>query len=93
MNDEKQTNWPARGNLFQRMAKESLIVFPVALVMTYYGSLRYSSRIDVSPLMFWGIVVLLTVGMSGYFAHKSQRTIARRPAPRTAPAPEQIEPK
>jgi hypothetical protein len=93
MADDRQTNWFASGSFLERMTKESLIVFPVALLMTWYGAIRYSDRIDVSRAMYWVIVFLITVGMSAFFAYRSQRKIARNATLPSGAVPENIEPK
>jgi hypothetical protein len=74
MSDAPQTSWLTRGTFLERMAKESVIVFPVALVMSGYGVLKLSRHgIEGTSAMIFGFALLVTIFMSGFYAWKSLR--------------------
>jgi len=92
MSNSRQSGWLTRGTFLIRMAKESLIVFPVALLMSFYGVLRLSSRFEVSNATIVGFALLLTVCMSAWFARKSLRQFPE-PGPHEPSSQAPIEPK
>ncbi|WP_142988145.1 hypothetical protein [Granulicella rosea] len=74
------------------MAKESIVIFPIALLMSFYGSVRYAS-LDLSAQDIAAVAVLLTLAMSAYFARKSPRRPPTLPQSPAQVSSEPIEPK
>jgi hypothetical protein len=81
MSDKHKYGWLSSGTYLQRAAKESVIIFPVALIMSFYGSVRYSDRIDLSPVAVVVFAIILTVCLSSYFAHRSRHRESSRETP------------
>jgi hypothetical protein len=75
----KKVSWITTGNFGQRLAKESVVIFPCALIFAYYYVFVRSAVVEFSVLKLFAVAIGITLSLGIYNA--------RKPAPQPATDP------
>ena len=70
MKKEKKISWITTGTFSQRLAKESLVIFPFALIFAYYYGFIRSAAVEFSVYKLLLISTGIALALGTYNARK-----------------------